>query len=361
MARSSRIVGALLLVRARASAPRRRTPRSPARSKAPSPIRRPASGSPASRSRSPRRRLQGEQTEFTDADGHYIITELPPGEYLVRFYFANINVERPGVFLQTDKTLSVNVAIPTQKAEVKTYRITEKAPTVDVGNTQQQTAVTNELVRNTPVQRPHLRRRPHARARRRRPKRATGGVLVLRRHRPREQLPHRRRQHHRSRVRPARHAADARVHRRDRDHHRRLQRRVRARHRRRGQRHHQVGLEQVPRRRLGLRHAVPARSAAGRPLGRIDRDPDQDQVRLRLRLRPRRADRQGQGLVLRRLPADVHSDENDRFMRSAPPTNAPGTMSMAHLQGDLDPNVESAREGLDKAFCNTPGLLRPAT
>jgi hypothetical protein len=95
--------------------------------------------------------LQGEQTEFTDADGHYIITELPPGEYLVRFYFSNINVERPGVFVQTDKTLSVNVGIPTQKAEVKTYRITEKAPTVDVGNTQQQTAITNEFVRNTPV------------------------------------------------------------------------------------------------------------------------------------------------------------------------------------------------------------------
>lgn len=95
--------------------------------------------------------LQGEQTEFTDADGHYIITELPPGEYLVRFYFSNINVERPGVFLKSDSTLSVNVAIPTQKAEVKTYRITEKAPTVDVGNTQQQTAVTSEFVRNTPV------------------------------------------------------------------------------------------------------------------------------------------------------------------------------------------------------------------
>src|SRR5207237_9369654 len=71
--------------------------------------------------------------------------------YLVRFYFSNINVERPGVFLQTDKTLAVNVAVPTQRAEVKTYRITEKAPTVDVGNTQVQTQVTNELVRNTPI------------------------------------------------------------------------------------------------------------------------------------------------------------------------------------------------------------------
>ncbi len=95
--------------------------------------------------------LQGEQTEFTDAGGYYNITELPPGEFLVRFYFSNINVERPGVFVQADKTLSVNVAIPTQRAEVKTYRITEKAPTVDVGNTQVQTQVTSELVRNTPV------------------------------------------------------------------------------------------------------------------------------------------------------------------------------------------------------------------
>jgi hypothetical protein len=96
--------------------------------------------------------LQGEQTEFTDAGGHYIITELPPGEYLVRFYFSDINVERPGIFLQSDKTLPVNITFPTQKAEVKTYRIIEKAPTVDVGNTQQQTQVTSELVRNTPVQ-----------------------------------------------------------------------------------------------------------------------------------------------------------------------------------------------------------------
>ncbi len=96
--------------------------------------------------------LQGEQTEFTDAGGHYIITELPPGEYLVRFYFSDINVERPGIFLQSDKTLPVNITFPTQKAEVKTYRIVEKAPTVDVGNTQQQTTVTSELIRNTPVQ-----------------------------------------------------------------------------------------------------------------------------------------------------------------------------------------------------------------
>jgi len=96
--------------------------------------------------------LQGEQTEFTDADGHYIITDLPPGEYLVRFYFANLHIERPGVFVQADKTLAINVAMPTQTAQVQTIRIVEQAPNVDVGNTQTQTAVTNDFVRNTPVQ-----------------------------------------------------------------------------------------------------------------------------------------------------------------------------------------------------------------
>src|SRR2546423_1818919 len=65
--------------------------------------------------------LQGEQTEFTDGGGHYIITELPPGEYMVRFYFADKNVERPGVYVQADKTLAVNVAFPTQQAAGKTY------------------------------------------------------------------------------------------------------------------------------------------------------------------------------------------------------------------------------------------------
>src|SRR3954470_493407 len=69
---------------------------------------------------------QGEQTEFTDGDGHYTVTELPPGEYLVRFYFADKNLERPGVFVQADKTLAVNIKFPTQQTTIKTYRIQEK-------------------------------------------------------------------------------------------------------------------------------------------------------------------------------------------------------------------------------------------
>mgnify|MGYP001000906703 FL=1 len=94
---------------------------------------------------------QGEQTEFTDSNGSYTITDLPPGEYVVRFFYANVKIERPGVIVSADKTLSVGAGIPTGKAQVQEIRVTERAPTVDVATTQVQTQVSDELVRNTPV------------------------------------------------------------------------------------------------------------------------------------------------------------------------------------------------------------------
>ena len=96
-------------------------------------------------------KLIAEQTEFTDSSGRYIITEIPPGEYVVRFYYSNIKVERTGVLVSADKTLTVSAGMPTQQATKQVYVIRERAPTVDVANTQVQTQVTNELVRNTPV------------------------------------------------------------------------------------------------------------------------------------------------------------------------------------------------------------------
>ena len=44
--------------------------------------------------------LQGDQTETTDQAGRYLITQLPPGDgYVVRFYFNDVVVERPGIRL----------------------------------------------------------------------------------------------------------------------------------------------------------------------------------------------------------------------------------------------------------------------
>lgn len=95
--------------------------------------------------------LQGELTEFTDGDGRYTITEIPPGEYMVRFYFADITMEQPRVVLSANDTLAVNIKIPSKKAATQTIVVTERAPTVDVGSATDKTKFGEDLVKKTPV------------------------------------------------------------------------------------------------------------------------------------------------------------------------------------------------------------------
>jgi len=94
---------------------------------------------------------QGEQAELTDAEGSYTITGLVPGQYVLRFYYANVKVERQNVTVFADKKIQVNVPMQTKAAAAETYTITEKAPTVDVGSTKIGTTVTKEFVNNVPT------------------------------------------------------------------------------------------------------------------------------------------------------------------------------------------------------------------
>src|SRR5215831_19522496 len=94
---------------------------------------------------------QGEQAELTDAEGTYTIIGLVPGQYVVRFYYANVKVERQNVTVFADKKIQVNVPMQTKAAAAETYTITEKAPTVDVGSTKIGTTVTKEFVNNVPT------------------------------------------------------------------------------------------------------------------------------------------------------------------------------------------------------------------
>jgi hypothetical protein len=301
--------------------------------------------------------LQGEQTEFTDADGHYIITELPPGEYLVRFYFSNINVERPGVFVSADKTLSVNVAIPTQKAEVKTYRITEKAPTVDVGNTQQQTAVTNEFVKNTPVRgRTYdavLNLAPGAAT-----EAATGGVSFSGATGPENNF-----------LIDGVNTTDPAF----------------------GLLGTQLTLEFIGETEIitGGYNAEYGRATGGvvnviTKSGSNNFHGDVWFYATPFQLDPQLIGRSGEAIATRQktkygfdfgfdLGGPIIKDkiwfyvgfqptftttQADRFLRARSANNLPSTMMSGAYQGDLDPSA-SCPKGLDKAFCNTPGLLAP--
>ena len=290
--------------------------------------------------------LQGEQTEFTDAGGHYIITELPPGEYMVRFYFSNIHVERPGVFVPGRQD-----ALGQRRhsdAEGGGQDLPHHREGADRRRRQHAEADRgHERVR---AQHAGAAAAPTTRSSRSRPGAATDARrrLVQRRHRPREQLPHRRREHDQPGLRPPRHAAHPRVHRRDRDHHRRLQRRVRPRHRRRRQRHHQVGLEPVPRRHVVLRHAVPARPARS--------------SRARAK-RSRRKTKTKYGFDFGfDLGGPIVKDkvwfyvgfaptfttiETARSLRTRTANNMPAGYDAGAYAGDLDPNV-TCPAGLDK-------------
>src|SRR5215831_14834377 len=94
---------------------------------------------------------QGEQAELTDAEGTYTIIGLVPGQYVVRFYYANVKVERQNVTVFADKKIQVNVPMQTKAAAAETYTITEKAPTVDVGSTKIGTTIDKNFTQNVPV------------------------------------------------------------------------------------------------------------------------------------------------------------------------------------------------------------------
>ena len=60
--------------------------------------------------------LQEPQTEVTGADGRYLITQLPSGDdYLVTFYLGDTVVERPGVRIAQNKTLTISLDMPLKR------------------------------------------------------------------------------------------------------------------------------------------------------------------------------------------------------------------------------------------------------
>ena len=51
--------------------------------------------------------LQGAQTAITDENGFYKIAPLPPGDYLVTFYYLELTVERSGIGVGVNRTTPV--------------------------------------------------------------------------------------------------------------------------------------------------------------------------------------------------------------------------------------------------------------
>src|SRR5262245_30562768 len=91
------------------------------------------------------------QTAITDEGGQYKITDLPPGDYLVTFYYADITLERGGIVVGVNKTTPVFQKLNQAQAGGEVVKITDSAPVIDPTSTAQGITIDKNYIRNVPV------------------------------------------------------------------------------------------------------------------------------------------------------------------------------------------------------------------
>jgi len=91
------------------------------------------------------------QNVMTDEKGFYKVTDLPPGTYSVRFFYADINLEQTGVQVGVDKTTPVFERLDTSKTGGELIRIASKMPTIDPTSTTQGITLDTSYTKNIPV------------------------------------------------------------------------------------------------------------------------------------------------------------------------------------------------------------------
>ena len=95
--------------------------------------------------------LKQTQTAITDERGTYSIGNLPPGEYLVTFYYSDLTVERRGVLVGLNRTTPVYQKITPSQASGEVIKIVDSAPSIDPTSTTQGITLNREYVKNIPV------------------------------------------------------------------------------------------------------------------------------------------------------------------------------------------------------------------
>lgn len=93
------------------------------------------------------------QAEITDARGHYLITQLPPGDnYVIRIYYGGAEepqLVRTGLRLSVGKTVTVDANLRTSQTPSDVKVIVEKAPNLDTASATTGVEVNQELLRHT--------------------------------------------------------------------------------------------------------------------------------------------------------------------------------------------------------------------
>jgi hypothetical protein len=95
--------------------------------------------------------MQGAQTAITDENGSYKITNLPPGDYLVTFYYLALTVEHSNIAVGVNKVTPVFQKIDQGKAGGEVVKIVDTAPTIDPTSTTQGITIDKNYIKNIPV------------------------------------------------------------------------------------------------------------------------------------------------------------------------------------------------------------------
>jgi hypothetical protein len=92
--------------------------------------------------------LQGEQVVVTDGTGLYRVSQLPPGNYTLRFEKETYRpFSRAGIEVAADRTLRLNVELLPEVAGTETVTVVGTPPIIDVGSS----TVGNTVNQDRPV------------------------------------------------------------------------------------------------------------------------------------------------------------------------------------------------------------------
>jgi len=95
--------------------------------------------------------LQGTQAALTDASGQFKITNLPPGVYLVTYYYLGVTVRRANVSVSINKSTPAYIRFDTGRAEGEVITVGGRAPAIDPTSTTQGVTLDESYTRNLPV------------------------------------------------------------------------------------------------------------------------------------------------------------------------------------------------------------------
>ncbi|MEZ4365901.1 MAG: TonB-dependent receptor [Kofleriaceae bacterium] len=94
--------------------------------------------------------LQGTQSAFTEDNGTYLLTGLPPGDYVISFFYGESQINKSGVNVGVAKTTSVFQTINTEAA-AETINIVAPPSTIDTTKANQGITLDTEYLKNIPV------------------------------------------------------------------------------------------------------------------------------------------------------------------------------------------------------------------